>query len=459
MFETFTKLHSISLVTDLGLTFKGNVEDTSYMFAGCNVITSIDLSSPLIPSSDEYIFDTSNVENMSNMFANCSIIESINLSTPNFGTANVENMSGMFKNCSNVTQIDLTSTKFVTTLVTDMSSMFEGCSSIERLELKQFNTAALTNSSRMFADCTNLEKIYVSTNFVKDGITSSTNMFDGCTKPLCGGNGTTYNESNPKDKTYAWIDGRNDVAGYFWCHDEYTIHYDANAGSDVVQNVPDDQTKLYGENITLSDLVPERENYIFKGWVLSPSAEIAQYQPSGVFNKNASATLYALWQGNAYHVTLNSQGADVQGSASEHYFYNTVRTIGGVQTMYYSDSASTIPLENGAKIVIPQKAGYVFGGYYTEVNGNGTQYINENGINVNDLYKTLGDRTLYAKWTQVTYSVRFNKVDPNATGTMADQTGFVYGVPTPLNLNQFANTGYTFKGWATTSGSMQMVLI
>ncbi len=39
-------------------------------------------------------------------------------------------------------------------------------------------------------------------------------MFDGCTS-LVGGQGTTWSSSNPKDKTYAHIDGGTSNPGYF----------------------------------------------------------------------------------------------------------------------------------------------------------------------------------------------------------------------------------------------------
>ena len=45
-------------------------------------------------------------------------------------------------------------------------------------------------------------------------MTYSSDMFTGCTS-LVGGQGTAYNSSNPKDKTYAHIDGGTSNPGYF----------------------------------------------------------------------------------------------------------------------------------------------------------------------------------------------------------------------------------------------------
>ena len=45
-------------------------------------------------------------------------------------------------------------------------------------------------------------------------VSYSSYMFSSCTS-LVGGQGTTYNSSNPQDKTYAHIDGGTSNPGYF----------------------------------------------------------------------------------------------------------------------------------------------------------------------------------------------------------------------------------------------------
>ena len=61
-----------------------NVTDMSYMFKGCNSLTTLDVSS----------FNTSNVTDMSHMFYNCSSLKTLDLS--NFDTSNVTNIKDMF---------------------------------------------------------------------------------------------------------------------------------------------------------------------------------------------------------------------------------------------------------------------------------------------------------------------------------------------------------------------------
>ncbi len=52
-------------------------------------------------------------------------------------------------------------------------------------------------------------------------------------------------------------------------------------------------------------------------------------------------------------------------------------------------------------IAIPTRTGYVFGGYYTEANGAGTQYYTTSGTSVRNWNGTTGARTLYAKWEKL----------------------------------------------------------
>ena len=84
-----------------------------------------------------------------------------------------------------------------------------------------------------------------------------------------------------------------------WEKSEYTIHYDANDNGEGTA-VPNDQTKEKGTDITLSDIEPEREGYIFKGWSTNKEATTGEYQPSDTFGVDADTTLYAIWEEKLY---------------------------------------------------------------------------------------------------------------------------------------------------------------
>lgn len=86
---------------------------------------------------------------------------------------------------------------------------------------------------------------------------------------------------------------------------------------------------------------------------------------------------------------------------------------------------------------------YTFAGWSTSPNGT-VEYTDQEVVSI------VGNKTLYAVWEpNVTYTVTFN--NNGGTGTMDNQT-LVGGESQNLNANTFTNTGYVFKGWATSAG-------
>ena len=101
-----------------------------------------------------------------------------------------------------------------TSEVTNMAWMFSYCENLTSLDLSSFNTSKVTKMKDMFYNCSNLRTIYVGNGWSTAAVTSSAMMFTNCTS-LVGGKGTTYIYTNPKDKTYAHIDGGTSNPGYF----------------------------------------------------------------------------------------------------------------------------------------------------------------------------------------------------------------------------------------------------
>ena len=89
-----------------------------------------------------------------------------------------------------------------------------------------------------------------------------------------------------------------------------------------------------------------------------------------------------------------------------------------------------------------QRTGYTFDNWNTQSNGGGTNYSPGSTFTISSQV------TLYAKWTPITYTVRFNKNASDATGTMSDMS-FTYGTAQNLTLNQFQRPCDTFVGWST----------
>ena len=185
----------------------------------------------------EYL-NTSEVTNMAHMFNTCSSLTGVDLS--GFNTSKVTEMRVMFYNCTGLTSLDLSA--FNTSNVTNMFNMFGGCSSLTSLDLSSFNTSNVTDMGSMIYGCSRLTTVYVGEDWSTEAVTSSSYMFHN-NNNLVGGQGTTYNGSNPKDKTYARIDGGANNPGYFTAagteayacytpeNTTLTFYYDTDRGS------------------------------------------------------------------------------------------------------------------------------------------------------------------------------------------------------------------------------------
>ena len=130
----------------------------------------------------------------------------------NLNTSSVTVMQNMFNGCSSLYYLDLSN--FNTANVTDMSIMFSDCSNLTVIDLSGFNTSKVTSMGSMFQNCSNLTTIYAGSGWTTAAVTTSGFMFRNCTR-LVGGQGTTYQSSNPTNKTYAHIDGGPSNPGYF----------------------------------------------------------------------------------------------------------------------------------------------------------------------------------------------------------------------------------------------------
>ena len=155
-------------------------------------------------------FSTSNVTTMKKMFAWCNAVTALDLTS--FRTSRVTDMTYMFWSCKKLTNI-AGLRQFDTSQVITMPCMFCDCSSMTSLDLSTFNTSHVTDMSGMFCRMFSLQTITVSDIFDVSNVTNSTAMFSECSR-LKGGAGTAY-DGNYTDKTYAHIDGGTSAPGYF----------------------------------------------------------------------------------------------------------------------------------------------------------------------------------------------------------------------------------------------------
>lgn len=178
------------------------------------------------------------------------------------------------------------------------------------------------------------------------------------------GSGTSYASG-------ASYTGNAALALYAQWYAPYTVSYNANGGS----GAPSSQTKVYNTALTLSSTKPTRTGYTFKGWATSSanaSAGTVAYAAGAKYAANANATLYAVWQINAWTVSYDGNGATGGSTAS--------------QTKTYGQSLAL--RSNGFT-----KTNYNFSKWNTAANGSGTSY------NAGASYTGNAALKLYAQWT------------------------------------------------------------
>lgn len=213
-----------------------------------------------------------------------------------------------------------------------------------------------------------------------------------------------------------------------WTINSYTITFNGNgqtSGTPSVASVSGN----YNTNVTLATIgTLVKTGYTFVGWNTANDGSGTDYAAGSTYSAiTSSFTLYAKWTINSYTVTFDGNGSS-SGSANP--------------TSVSGNYNSTVTLAAQGTLV---KTGYTFAGWNTLINGSGTNYAAGASYTVG-----ASNVTLYAKWTPNNNTITF---DGNGAtgGSTANQT-IATGATANLNTNGYTRTGYTFAGWATTSG-------
>lgn len=205
----------------------------------------------------------------------------------------------------------------------------------------------------------------------------------------------------------------------------YTVTYDYNSatgGAAVTQGtyIPG------GPELTLP--VPTKTGYTFAGWY--ETAGFSGSALASTITTASSKTIFAKWTAATFTVLYQYNGA-TGGNTTESSTYTT------------GSSAITPPT--------PTRTGYNFDGWFESSSFAGNA--------VSSSYVTSQNRTLFAKWTPINYTVTYNATNVVGGTTINPTSGSV-----PVNNNTFnigqsfslaANTGllarngYTFAGWVT----------
>lgn len=152
----------------------------------------------------------------------------------------------------------------------------------------------------------------------------------------------------------------------------FALYYDENGGSGTMA-----ETEQTGANVTVAaNSFTAPTGYAFKEWNGNMSGGGTVYTAGQELTLTEDLTIYAIWQAQAYTVTLDA-GDGTGGSTSVSATFD----------------------EAMPSIAVPTRSGYVFSGYFTGTNGTGTQYYDGNGSSTNS-WDIAADTELHAYWVE-----------------------------------------------------------
>jgi uncharacterized repeat protein (TIGR02543 family) len=188
--------------------------------------------------------------------------------------------------------------------------------------------------------------------------------------------------------------------------DPYMVIFDAQGGSVSQSSI----TVVPGEYITYLPTAT-MNGYTFDGWYTETGGGGSEFTTTTPVNEDI--TVYAKWTANPYTVTFDSWG----GSASQ----SSITVTAG-------ECVTTLPTAT--------RSGYVFGGWFTQTNGWGSEFTAATPVNE--------DITVYAKWT-VEYTVTFDAQG----GSVSQSTITVNEGEYVTTLPTATRSTYRFDGWFT----------
>lgn len=204
------------------IKLKDNIRDISYIFAGCDKLSSDELNRNLsawklsgdldisdafrncssleridmdafrncnitklstLFSSDTKLKNITNIGNLDiskaealrYVFYECSALTQLDLS--NWDTRNIQYMISTFSGCNNLTEINCST--WNTSKVTNIQSILGGCSSIQTIPVRDWNVSSLGYADNAFANCTALTTLDVS-KWDTSNLRATSSMFSNC---------------------------------------------------------------------------------------------------------------------------------------------------------------------------------------------------------------------------------------------------------------------------------------
>ena len=211
-----------------------------------------------------------------------------------------------------------------------------------------------------------------------------------------------------------------------WKANNYNVVFDGNNHSSGATAAV---TCTYNEDCTLPSNGFSRTGYTFKGWSTTKGGSV-KYENNGYVRnltpvKDATVTLYAVWEANTYTVKFDKNSSEATGN------------VGSVVCTY--DKACTLPANNYTRV------GATFDGWAVTSN-TAVQYKDK--ASVKNLTATAnGTYTLYAHWNINTYKITYNYGGGSAGNY--HPSSVKYGEV--INISNPTRSCYSFRGW-TISG-------
>lgn len=246
------------------------------------------------------------------------------------------------------------------------------------------------------------------------------------------------NDATPPDKpkhtgytALDWDDGYKNVTEskvlrLEYRPNSYTIAFDSNGGTGDMPN----QAMKYDTKSALNDNKFTRDGYTYCGWRLEDKDTGTGYA-NGEEVENLTdvdgitLTMYAQWSTNGYEISFDKNAEDATGSMSNiHMNYDETRNL--------TKNSFT-------------RTGYIFTGWRISDASSGIEYKDEASVsNLTSMNnKTI---TMYAQWTPIAYTIKFDKNKNDASG-LTESMSMRYDEAKELTANGFSSPSAKWCGW------------
>ena len=236
--------------------------------------------------------------------------------------------------------------------------------------------------------------------------------------------------------TYYVKTGQTATLYAVWQRITYTITLDANNGFFYPNYYTSlSETVNSGDTFSFSNYSASvsRDGYTFKGWGASSTTTTISYSANGSYVPTVSRTWYAIWESVTRTLRYDGNGG---------FFYN----LGGsVDTRDATTTGTSIEVASGDAYGLARE-GYSFVEWNMSSAGTSTSFPPGSTYYFNGI--TIG--YLYAQWNRISYNVTLNSNGGSANRTNAVYYGELFEF---TSAREPTKTGYTFKGWASSSSA------